>query len=188
MRYRKNAMIVAAQPESTEAGAEILKAGGNAVDAAMACALVQGVVDPLMCGIAGFGSCGIAMPAKGFHGYIDFHAPAPRAVRPDMWADLIESEAAKVRLSLPSRERHRYQSSDARELRPTGDAHREHGRCRWSRSGAGDQRGRGDGAAPRGVLVGGRGQWPRDRPSAWVQPAGRALMTPDARKRGATEW
>ena len=62
MRYRKNAMIVAAQPESTEAGAEILKAGGNAVDAAMACALVQGVVDPLMCGIAGFGSCGIAMP------------------------------------------------------------------------------------------------------------------------------
>ena len=77
MRYRKRAMIVAAQPEATEAGAEILKAGGNAVDAAMACAFVQGVVDPLMCGIAGFGSCGIAMPAAGFHGYIDFHAPAP---------------------------------------------------------------------------------------------------------------
>ena len=93
MRYAKKAMIVAAQPEATEAGAEILKAGGNAVDAAMACALVQGVVDPMMCGIAGFGSCGIAMPGSGFHGYIDFHAPAPLAVRPDMWADLIESEA-----------------------------------------------------------------------------------------------
>src|SRR5262245_56295073 len=92
MRYRKKAMIVAAQPEPTEAGAEILKAGGNAVDAAMACALVQGVVDPLMCGIAGFGSCGIAM-RDGFHGYIDFHAPAPLAVRPDMWADRIEAEA-----------------------------------------------------------------------------------------------
>jgi len=92
MRYAKRSMIVAAQPEATEAGAEILRSGGNAVDAAMACALVQGVVDPLMCGIAGFGSCGLAM-RDGFHGYIDFHAPAPRAVRPDMWADRIESEA-----------------------------------------------------------------------------------------------
>ena len=63
------------------------------MDAAIACAFVQGVVDPLMCGIAGFGSCGIALPAKGFHGYIDFHAPAPLAPRPDMWADRIESEA-----------------------------------------------------------------------------------------------
>jgi gamma-glutamyltranspeptidase / glutathione hydrolase len=93
MRHRKNAMIVAAQPEATEAGAEILKAGGNAVDAAMACALVQGVVDPMMCGIAGFGSCGVYMPGRGFHSYIDFHAPAPLAVRPDMWEHLIESEA-----------------------------------------------------------------------------------------------
>ena len=47
----------------------------------------------LMCGIAGFGSCGIAMPGSGFHGYIDFHAPAPLGVRADMWAGLIESEA-----------------------------------------------------------------------------------------------
>ena len=49
MKQRKKAMIVAAQPEPTEAGAEILRAGGNAVDAAIACALVQGVVDPMMC-------------------------------------------------------------------------------------------------------------------------------------------
>ena len=34
MRYRKKAMIVAPQPEPTEAGADILRAGGNAVDAA----------------------------------------------------------------------------------------------------------------------------------------------------------
>ena len=134
MRYRKNAMIVAAQPESTEAGAEILKAGGNAVDAAMACALVQGVVDPLMCGIAGFGSCGIAMPAKGFHGYIDFHAPAPRAVRPDMWADLIESEARDgYGFILRGRVNDiGYQAICApASLRAYRDAHREHGRLPW---------------------------------------------------------
>src|SRR4026207_913223 len=92
MRYAKRSMIVAAQPEATEAGAEILRSGGNAADAAMACALGQGGGGPVMCGIAGFGSCGLAM-RDGFHGYIDFHAPAPRAVRPDMWADRIESEA-----------------------------------------------------------------------------------------------
>jgi gamma-glutamyltranspeptidase/glutathione hydrolase len=89
----RHAMICAPQPEAAEAGADVLRAGGNAVDAAIACALVQGVVDPLMAGIAGFGSMGIYMPARDFHGYIDFHAPAPGASRPDMWEDLILSEA-----------------------------------------------------------------------------------------------
>lgn len=87
------AMIAAAQMEAAEAGADMLAAGGNAVDAAIACALVQGVVDPLMAGISGFGSLGIYFPSKGHHGYVDFHAPAPGKATPDMWADLIESEA-----------------------------------------------------------------------------------------------
>lgn len=85
-------MIVAGQPEAAETGVEILRAGGNAVDAAVASALVQGVVDPLMCGIGGFGSCAITLARIGFCGYIDFHAPAPLASRPDMWADQIECE------------------------------------------------------------------------------------------------
>ncbi|MFQ6185944.1 gamma-glutamyltransferase [Sinorhizobium meliloti] len=88
-----NAMISAPQPQAVEAGAEVLKIGGNAVDAAIACAFVQTVVDPSMCGIAGFGSFGIYLPQIDHHGYIDFHAPAPLATRPDMWAGLIESEA-----------------------------------------------------------------------------------------------
>lgn len=88
----KPAMISAAQPEAAEAGADVLKAGGNAMDAAIACAFVQCVVDPLMTGIAGFGSCGIYDPSSKFHGYVDFHAPAPAGARPDMWEDLIISE------------------------------------------------------------------------------------------------
>ena len=87
------AMICAPQPEAAEAGADILRSGGNAADAAIACALTQGVVDPLMAGIAGFGSMGLYMPARGYHGYIDFHAPVPRAARPEMWENLILSEA-----------------------------------------------------------------------------------------------
>lgn len=86
------AMIVAPQPEATEAGADILRAGGNAIDAAIACAFVQCVVDPMMTGIAGFGSMGIYCPGKRHHGYIDFHAPAGGSARPDMWEGLIEGE------------------------------------------------------------------------------------------------
>ncbi|MEO1719284.1 MAG: hypothetical protein AAFR23_03530 [Pseudomonadota bacterium] len=44
-----DAMISAAQPEAAEAGADVLASGGNAVDAAVACALVQTVkVDEAM--------------------------------------------------------------------------------------------------------------------------------------------
>src|SRR6476646_11668580 len=93
VRSGKQCMMVEPQPEPTEAGADILREGGNAVDAGIACALAQTVVDPQMCGIAGFGSCGIYMPGKRFHGYIDAHDPAPLAARPDMWANLIEGEA-----------------------------------------------------------------------------------------------
>lgn len=85
-------MIVAAQPEAAEAGARVLMAGGNAVDAAMAAALVQGVVDPQMCGIAGFGNCQILMPSRGVHTCIDFHGKTPAAARPDMWEHLLVGE------------------------------------------------------------------------------------------------
>ena len=86
-----NAMIVAAQPEAAEAGARVLMRGGNAIDAAMTAALVQGVVDPQMTGIAGFGNCQIFMPGRGVHTCIDFHGKTPLAAAPDMWeARLLE--------------------------------------------------------------------------------------------------
>src|SRR5258707_11705279 len=82
-------MVVAPQPEAVEAGALTLKRGGNAVDAAIACALTQGAVDPQMAGIAGFGSLQLYMPKRGVHLTIDFHARCPAATRPEMWQDLI---------------------------------------------------------------------------------------------------
>jgi len=86
-------MIVAPQPEAVEAGAVVLRNGGNCVDGAIACALVQGVVDPLMCGITGFGSLQIYLPSKGVHTCIDFHGKVPAAASADMWEDVIEGEA-----------------------------------------------------------------------------------------------
>ncbi|MGI9488250.1 MAG: gamma-glutamyltransferase family protein [Geminicoccaceae bacterium] len=86
------AMIVTPQPEASEVGARILMKGGNAVDAGIAAALVQGVVDPQMCGIAGFGSVQIRRP-DGAATCVDFHGKTPLAATPDMWNDLLESEA-----------------------------------------------------------------------------------------------
>ncbi len=86
-------MVVAPQPEAVEAGALVLRDGGNAVDAAITCALVQGVVDPQMTSIAGFGSLHLYLPGHGVHKLIDFHGRAPARARPDMWADRIEGEA-----------------------------------------------------------------------------------------------
>ena len=85
--------IAAPQPEAAEAGLDILIAGGNAVDAALACAFVQGVIDPMMCGLAGFGSMAVYTPEGSSLDYIDFHSPAPINATPSMWQHLIEGEA-----------------------------------------------------------------------------------------------
>jgi gamma-glutamyltranspeptidase / glutathione hydrolase len=86
------AMIVAPQPEAVEAGADVLRRGGNALDATLACALVQGVVDPLMAGIGGFGVLHVFDPRSGTHLVLDGQGGCPAACTEGMWADRIEGE------------------------------------------------------------------------------------------------
>jgi gamma-glutamyltranspeptidase / glutathione hydrolase len=86
-------MVTAPQPEAVEVGLECLRAGGNAVDAAIAAALVQTVVDPQMCGIAGFGTLHVYMPSRCVHTTLDFHGRSPLGVQPDMWQHLVLREA-----------------------------------------------------------------------------------------------
>lgn len=81
------AMIVAPQPEAADAGYEVLAAGGNAMDAVLACALVQGVVDPLMAGIAGFGIMHVYDPATRQHIVWSGLGGCPLAATDTMWAD-----------------------------------------------------------------------------------------------------
>ena len=107
MSTRTQSMIVAPQPEATEAGAVVLQRGGNAVDAAIACALVQTVVDPLMSGIAGFGSLQIYSADKGEHVFIDAHGRCPAAATPTMWADRILGETTDGFGFIPARLRQR---------------------------------------------------------------------------------
>ena len=83
-----DAMIVAPQPEAVEAGADMLRRGGSAMDAVLACAFVQGVVDPMMCGPGGLGVLTLFDPADGRVHVWDGLSTCPAASREDQWADL----------------------------------------------------------------------------------------------------
>ncbi|HEY0419828.1 MAG TPA: gamma-glutamyltransferase, partial [Acetobacteraceae bacterium] len=73
---------------------DMLRAGGNAMDAVLACALTQGVVDPLMCGIGGLGVMQVFDPATRRHLVLDGLSTCAAAARPDMWADIFERECS----------------------------------------------------------------------------------------------
>lgn len=88
------AMIVAPQPEAAEAGAAMLAAGGNALDAALACALTQGVVDPMMCGIGGIATLQVVDPRTGTHRVWNGLGTCPGAATPGMWEAIFEGECA----------------------------------------------------------------------------------------------
>jgi len=49
-----NMIVAPPQPIAVEEGAKVLMRGGNAIDAAVACAFVQSVVSPQMCGVGGY--------------------------------------------------------------------------------------------------------------------------------------
>ncbi|MEK9910277.1 MAG: gamma-glutamyltransferase family protein [Candidatus Puniceispirillum sp.] len=85
-------MISAPQPEAVEAGLDIFKAGGNVMDAAIGAAMVQTVVDPQMCGIAGFGAMQIMMPEKCVRQFFVVNGREPLWTSRELWAPLIERE------------------------------------------------------------------------------------------------
>ena len=87
------AIIVSPQPQAAEIGLEVMRRGGNAIDAAVTCAFVQGVIDPQMCGIGG---CGVMLVhnAKGADALLEFYATAGSRAREDQWEHLFIREAA----------------------------------------------------------------------------------------------
>ncbi len=90
----RNGMVVAAQPEAAEEGARVLMAGGNAVDAAVTAGFVQCVVDPLMAGIAGYGTIVLSEGEESDARCIEFYSRVPGQVKPDVWQEKFISQTA----------------------------------------------------------------------------------------------
>lgn len=72
--------VVSNHPLASSAGAEMLAAGGNAIDAAIAALFTLTVVEPMMVGIIGGGMAHIRL-ADGSHRFIDGQSTVPAAVR-----------------------------------------------------------------------------------------------------------
>ncbi len=69
-------MVVSNHPLASSAGAEMLAAGGNAIDAAIATLFTLTVVEPMMVGIIGGGMAHIRL-ADGSHRFIDGQSTVP---------------------------------------------------------------------------------------------------------------
>jgi gamma-glutamyltranspeptidase/glutathione hydrolase len=77
-------MVVSNHPLASAAGAEMLAAGGNAIDAAIATLFALTVVEPMMVGIIGGGMAHIRL-ADGSHRIIDGQSTVPLVMRPDSY-------------------------------------------------------------------------------------------------------
>ena len=86
-------MVVSANRLASEAGAEMLRAGGNAVDAAVAMGYALAVVDPC-CGNIGGGGFMTLHLADGRDVFVNFREQAPAAATPDMYLDAEGNVAA----------------------------------------------------------------------------------------------
>jgi gamma-glutamyltranspeptidase/glutathione hydrolase len=125
---RGEAMAAAANPHAVEAALEILRAGGSAVDAAIAAELVLGLVEPQSSGIGGGGFLihydGESERISGYDG----RELAPAAARPDMFLNargeplsFLDAQASGLSIGTPL-------------LVPMLKlAHDDHGRLPWAR-------------------------------------------------------
>lgn len=85
LAYREHA-VAADHPLASEAGAEVLAAGGNAADAAAATMLALGVVSPASSGLGGGGFALYYRASDQSTHFIDFREEAPSAATAEMFA------------------------------------------------------------------------------------------------------
>lgn len=121
-------MIVAAHPLAAEAGAEILREGGSAVDAAIAAQLVLNVVEPQSSGIGGGAFALHWDAAEGALTSWDGRETAPASARPDMFLGpdgepkpFLEAVASGSSVGVPGL------------VRMMGEMHARHGALPWAR-------------------------------------------------------
>lgn len=84
---KPSVMVVTANPHATEAGLEILRAGGSAVDAAIAIEAVLSLVEPQASGLAGGGFMVHFDASENAISVFDGRETAPAAATADMFLD-----------------------------------------------------------------------------------------------------
>ena len=77
--------VATAHPIAAQAGVDILKSGGNAVDAAVATGFCLNVIEPWNSSIAGHGQMIVHMASEGRSVAIDYGHRAPKAATADMF-------------------------------------------------------------------------------------------------------
>ena len=101
----KQGMISTAHPLATQAGLEILNAGGNAFDAAVAVAAALNVVEPMMSGMGGFGVVLMYDADKGTLRCLDASGRFPAATNADVFRaptpDYVQNRKGAKSVSTP---------------------------------------------------------------------------------------
>ena len=110
--------VAANHPLAAQAGLLALRAGGNAVDAAVATAMTLAVVEPMMSGLGGDGFYQVYEPATGRAVVFNGTGPAPAAATPVRYAAGIP-RIGPLSVSVPGM------------LAALGAMHREYGRLPW---------------------------------------------------------
>jgi gamma-glutamyltranspeptidase/glutathione hydrolase len=115
-------MAATADQHATEAAVDVLREGGNAVDAAVCAAFVLCVTQPGMCGLGGGGHL-VARFADGSSLCLDFRECAPLRASRDMFATLPDNASTRGWLA----------AATPGTVKGLGDAHRLRGTVTWKR-------------------------------------------------------
>jgi len=97
----RQGVVAVANPYGAEAGAQILEAGGNAIDAAVAIAYALNVVEPQSAGIGGGGFMMIHIADTGETVIIDSREKAPAGATRDMFVGVSNASTQGIAVGVP---------------------------------------------------------------------------------------
>src|SRR6201996_5633163 len=115
----RNGAVGTTHPLATQAGVDALRAGGNAVDAAVAISLTLGVVEPGMSGLGGDGFYHVYTAHDATSRCYNATGGAPLAATPERFSATGMAVRGRLSVSTPGL------------LAGLGAMHAEHGRLAW---------------------------------------------------------